>query len=54
MCYPQFSRFQAEAAAGMSVRDRRTFDHDGDKRQLEFAGNAIRQKRSVAALATGQ
>ncbi len=54
MCYPQFSRFEVASAAGLGTRDRRAYDHDGDKRQLEFAGDAIRRERSVATLASGQ
>ena len=54
MCYPQFSRLEIASAAGLGTRDRRAYDHDGDKRQLEFAGDVIRRERSVAALATGQ
>jgi hypothetical protein len=50
MCYPQFSRFEAAAAAGMEGRALRAFDRKGDQRQLEFAADAIRQERGLAAL----
>ena len=50
MCYPQFSRFEIAATAGMDSRNRRVFDRDGDKRQLDFAADAIRQDHGLAAL----
>jgi hypothetical protein len=50
MCYPQFSRFEAAAAAGLEGRALRAFDRKGDQRQLEFAADAIRQERGLAAL----
>jgi hypothetical protein len=50
MCYPQFSRYETAAAAGMEGRTLRTFDRNGDQRQLEFAADAIRQERGLASL----
>jgi len=38
----------------MSTRDRRTFDRAGDKRQLEFAADAIHQQNGLAALTTAK
>lgn len=54
MCYPQFSRYETAAAAGMDGRQLRAFDRKGDQRQLGFAGDAIRQERGLAALSTDQ
>jgi len=54
MCYPQFSRFEAASTVGMESRAKRTFDHDGDKRQVELAAEAIRQERGVAVSAARQ
>jgi hypothetical protein len=50
MCYPQFSRFEAAAGAGLEDRALRAFNRKGDQRQLEFAADAIRQERGLAAL----
>jgi hypothetical protein len=50
MCYAQFHRFEVASTAGMGSRDRRTYDRAGDKRQIEFAGDAIRQAHGLAAL----
>jgi hypothetical protein len=50
MCYGQFLNFEAASTAGMGSRDRRTYDRAGDKRQIEFAGDAIRQTHGLAAL----
>jgi hypothetical protein len=50
MCYGQFLRFEVASTAGMGSHDRRTFDRAGDKRQIEFAGNAVRQAHGLAAL----
>ncbi len=52
MCYPQFSAYEIAAAAGMEGRALRYFDRQGDKRQLEFAAEAIRQEHGLAALST--
>jgi hypothetical protein len=52
LCYPQFSSFEAAAAANFSDRDRRVFDHAGDQRQIDLAGDAIRTERSQAALSS--
>ena len=54
MCYPQFLRFEFASTAGMGNRDRRAFDRGGDNRQIEFAGDAIRQGHGLAALTTGK
>jgi hypothetical protein len=54
MCYAQFLRFEIASTAEMASRDRRTFDREGDKRQIEFAGDAIRQERALAALTPGK
>jgi hypothetical protein len=54
MCYPQFSRYEIAAAVGMDGRVLRYFDRQGDKRQLEFAAEAIRQEHGLAALTNGQ
>ena len=54
MCYPQFLRFEVASTAGMASRDRRTFDREGDKRQIEFAGDAVRQEQGLAALTPGK
>jgi hypothetical protein len=50
MCYAQFLRFEVASTAGMGSRDRRTYDRAGDKRQIEFAGDAVRQAHGLAAL----
>jgi hypothetical protein len=50
MCYPQFLHFEIASTAGMASRDRRTFDREGDKRQVEFAADAIRHDQGLAAL----
>jgi len=50
MCYAQFSRYEIAAAAGMDGHAWRQFDRDGDKRQLDFAAEAIRQEHGLAAL----
>ena len=50
MCYAQFLRFEVASTAEMGSRDRRTFDRAGDKRQIEFAGDAVRQAHGLAAL----
>lgn len=50
MCYPQFSQYEIAAAAGMDGHTWRLFDREGDKRQLEFAAEAIRQEHGLAAL----
>lgn len=50
MCYSQFLRFEVASTAGMANHDRRTFDRAGDKRQIEFADNAVRQAHGLAAL----
>jgi hypothetical protein len=54
MCYPQFERFEAAAAAGMDGRGLRAFDRKGDQRQLEFAADAVRQQHGLAALSSTQ
>ncbi|MDB5393942.1 MAG: hypothetical protein JWM91_1448 [Rhodospirillales bacterium] len=54
MCYPQFSRFESADAAGMEGRARRAFDQKGDQRQMDFAADAIRQERGLAALSATQ
>ncbi len=53
MCYPQFLNFEIASAAGMGSHARHVFDRDGDKRQLDFAADAIRQERGLAALTPG-
>jgi hypothetical protein len=50
MCYSQFLRFEVASTAGMANHDRRAFDRAGDKRQIEFAGDAVRQAHGLAAL----
>jgi hypothetical protein len=50
MCYPQFSQYEIAAAAGMDGHAWRLFDREGDKRQLEFAAEAIGQEHGLAAL----
>jgi hypothetical protein len=50
MCYSQFERFEIASTVGMSSRDRRNFDRAGDKRQIELAGDAVRQAHGLAAL----
>lgn len=50
MCYSQFLRFEVASTAGMGNHDRRNFDRAGDKRQIEFADNAVRQAHGLAAL----
>jgi hypothetical protein len=50
MCYSQFLRFEVASTAGMGNHDRRNFDRAGDKRQIEFAGDAVRQAHGLAAL----
>jgi hypothetical protein len=52
LCYAQFSRYEEASTAAMSTRDRRTFDRAGDKRQVDFAADAIRQQNGLAALTT--
>ena len=47
MCYPQFLRFEAASTVGMDSRIKRNFDWAGDKRQVDFAGEAIRRERGV-------
>jgi hypothetical protein len=54
MCYGQFLNFEVASTAGMGSRDRRTFDRAGDKRQIEFAGDAVRQAHGLAALTPGK
>ncbi len=54
MCYPQFLRFEIASTAEMGSRDRRAYDREGDKRQIEFAGDALRQERALAALTPGK
>ena len=54
MCYPQFSRYEAAAAAGMEGRALRYFDRKGDQLQLDFAAEAIQQQRGLAALSAPQ
>ena len=50
MCYSQFLRFEVASTVGMGNHDRRSFDRAGDKRQIEFAGDAVRQAHGLAAL----
>ncbi len=50
LCYGQFARFEDASTVAMSTRDKRAFDHAGDKRQLDFASDAIRQQHGLAAL----
>ena len=50
MCYGQFTRFEDASTVAMSTRDKRAFDRAGDKRQLEFAAEVIRQQGGLAAL----
>jgi hypothetical protein len=50
LCYAQFVRFEDASTVAMSTRDRRTFDLAGDKRQLDFAADAVRQQHGLAAL----
>ena len=52
LCYAQFSRYEDASTAAMSTRDRRAFDRAGDKRQLDFAADAVRQQNGLAALTT--
>ena len=47
MCYPQFVRFETASTVGMDSRVKRNFDWAGDKRQVDFAGDAIRRERGV-------
>jgi hypothetical protein len=49
MCYPQFSAFEAAAAASFSDRDRSVFYYAGDQRQIALASEAIRAERGQAA-----
>jgi hypothetical protein len=51
LCYAQFVRFEDASTVAMSTRDRRTFDREGDKRQLDFAVDAVRQQHGLVALA---
>jgi hypothetical protein len=50
LCYAQFTRFEDAATVSMSTRDKRAFDRAGDKQQLDFASDAIRQLHGLAAL----
>jgi len=52
LCYAQFTRFEEASTAAMSTRDRRAFDRAGDKRQLDFAADAVHQQNGLAALTT--
>jgi hypothetical protein len=53
LCYAQFTRLEDALTAAMSTRDKRNFDRAGDKRQLDFATDAIRQSRGLASIAQG-
>lgn len=53
LCYAQFTRFEDASTVAMSTRDKRAFDRAGDKRQLDFASDAIRQQHGLASLAPG-
>jgi hypothetical protein len=50
LCYAQFTRFEDASTVAMSTRDKRAFDRAGDKRQVDFAADAIRQQNGLAAL----
>lgn len=54
MCYSQFLRFESASTVGMASHDRRAFDREGDKRQVEFATDAIRHDQGLAALTPTQ
>jgi hypothetical protein len=50
LCYAQFVTFEDASSVSMSTHDRRVFDRAGDKRQLDFATDAVRQQHGVASL----
>jgi hypothetical protein len=50
LCYAQFSRFEDASTVSMSTRDKRAYDRAGDKRQLDFATEAVRQQNGLASL----
>jgi hypothetical protein len=52
LCYPQFSVFEAAMAESVSGEDRRAYERGSDKRQLKFAGDAVRQSREQAISAS--
>ena len=54
LCYAQFTRFEDASTVAMSTRDRRAFDRGSDKRQLDFATDAIHQQNGLAALTAKQ
>jgi hypothetical protein len=54
LCYAQFTRFEDASTAAMSTRDRRAFERGGDKRQLDFAAEAVHQQNGLAALTARQ
>ena len=54
LCYAQFTRFEDASTVAMSTRDKRAYDRAGDKRQLDFASDAIRQQNGLAALTTAK
>ncbi len=50
LCYAQFTRFEDASTVAMSTRDKRAYDRAGDKRQVDFASDAIHQQTGLAAL----
>ena len=52
LCYAQFTRFEDASTATMSTRERRVYDRAGDKRQLDFATDAVHQQGGLASLTT--